>query len=47
VLRRSWHLVGIDVERERCASTAAGFLASLPLPGRRPARDRTTARTPR
>ncbi len=45
ILRRSWHLVGIDVERDRCADEAARFLDSLPLPGRRraarPARSRT------
>jgi carboxylesterase len=38
VLPRSWHLVGIDVERDRVADEAARFLESLPLPGRRPAR---------
>lgn len=38
MLRRSWHLVGIDVERDRCADHAAQFLAELPVPGRRPAR---------
>jgi carboxylesterase len=38
VLPRSWHLVGIDVERDRCADEAARFLESLPLSGRRPAR---------
>jgi carboxylesterase len=38
VLPKSWHLVGIDVERERCADEVARFLESLPLPGRRPAR---------
>ena len=43
VLRDSWHLVGIDVERDRCAELAAGFLSALPLPGRRaPPRSRTT-----
>jgi carboxylesterase len=47
VLPRSWHLVGIDVERERCAAAAAGFLSSLPLPGRRAAPARPSARTPR
>jgi carboxylesterase len=44
VLPRSWHLVGIDVERDRVADEAARFLESLPLPGRRsarPARSRT------
>ena len=34
VLPRSWHLVGIDVERERCADLVAGFLDRLPLTGR-------------
>jgi carboxylesterase len=34
LLPRSWHLVGIDVERDRCADAAAAFLAALPLPGR-------------
>lgn len=34
VLPRSWHLVGIDVERERCAELTADFLEGLPLPGR-------------
>jgi carboxylesterase len=39
LLERSWHLVGIDVERDRCADAAAEFLAALPAPGRRaPAR---------
>jgi carboxylesterase len=38
VLPRSWHLVGIDVERDRVADEAARFLESLPLRGRRPAR---------
>ena len=37
LLERSWHLVGIDVERDRCAAAAAGFLQGLPLPGRRAA----------
>jgi carboxylesterase len=43
VLPRSWHLVGIDVERDRVADEAARFLESLPLPGRRarPGRSRT------
>jgi carboxylesterase len=35
LLERSWHLVGIDVERDRCAGAAAEFLEALPLPGRR------------
>jgi carboxylesterase len=39
VLPRSFHLVGIDVERERCAELAAGFLDSLPLQGSSPAAD--------
>jgi carboxylesterase len=38
LLRRSWHLVGIDVERDRCAGEALRFLEALPLPGRRSAR---------
>src|SRR6266540_2096451 len=38
VLRRSWHLVGIDVERDRCADEATRFREALPLPGRRAAR---------
>jgi carboxylesterase len=38
LLRRSWHLVGIDVERDRCADEAARFLEQLPLPGRRAVR---------
>ncbi len=42
VLRRSWHLVGIDVERERCAAAATAFLSGLPLPGRRKGRARTS-----
>jgi carboxylesterase len=37
ILERSQHLVAIDVERDRCAEAAAGFLDELPLPGRRPA----------
>jgi carboxylesterase len=35
VLPESWHLVGIDVERERCAGLAVDFLARLPVPGSR------------
>ncbi|ACG74754.1 alpha/beta hydrolase fold [Anaeromyxobacter sp. K] len=35
VLPESWHLVGIDVERERCAEEAARFLEALPIPGGR------------
>jgi carboxylesterase len=46
LLPRSWHLVGIDVERERCAAEATRFLAALPLPGSRraPARPARTSR---
>ena len=33
VLERSWHLVGVDVERDRCAEEVASFLAGLPVPG--------------
>jgi carboxylesterase len=47
LLTRSWHLVGIDVERERCAAAAAAFLSSLPLPGRRKTSARSSARTSR
>lgn len=47
VLPESWHLVGIDVERDRCADEAACFLAGLPVPGRRgPARRSTARRRP-
>jgi carboxylesterase len=35
VLEESWHLVGIDVERDRCADEAARFLGALPIPGAR------------
>ena len=35
VLPESWHLVGIDVERDRCAGEVEGFLSGLPVPGRR------------
>lgn len=35
LLPRSFHLVGVDVERERCAKVTRAFLASLPIPGRR------------
>lgn len=44
-LEQSWHLVGIDVERDRCADAAAEFLEGLPLPGRRRAPPRRS--TPR
>jgi carboxylesterase len=37
VLERSWHLVGIDVERDRCADETLRFLESVPVPGRRAA----------
>jgi carboxylesterase len=29
VLPESYHLVGVDVERERCADAVIGFLAGL------------------
>jgi carboxylesterase len=32
VLPRSWHLLGIDVERDRCADEILRFFASLPAP---------------
>jgi carboxylesterase len=38
LLRRSWHLVGVDVERDRCADAALRFLEAIPVPGRRRAR---------
>ncbi len=37
VLEDSWHLVGIDVERDLCADVATRFLSGLPLPGARTA----------
>ena len=43
VLENSWHLVGIDLDRDRCAEEVSRFLAGLPVPGRRPAR-RASAR---
>jgi carboxylesterase len=44
VLEESWHLVGIDVERDRCAREAVEFLDALPIPGRRePSRRRAPA----
>jgi carboxylesterase len=46
VLPESWHLVGIDVERERCAHEVEQFLEGLPVPGRR-APPVTAARTRR
>jgi carboxylesterase len=36
VLEHSFHLVGIDVERDRCADAVAKFVSALPVPGRRP-----------
>lgn len=36
VLPQSWHLVGVDVERERCADASLEFLERLRLPGHRP-----------
>jgi len=55
VLPESWHLVGVDVERERCAAEARRFLDGLarprtaqvpvtPPPPGRPARARKPAR---
>jgi len=35
VLEHSWHLVGIDVERDECAALVSEFLRGLPIPGRR------------
>jgi carboxylesterase len=42
LLPRSWHLVGIDVERDRCADAAAAFVAAQPVPRRRAPRRDTT-----
>jgi carboxylesterase len=47
LLERSFHLVGIDVERDRCAEAAAAFLSKLPIPGRRTASARGRARRSR
>ncbi len=44
VLERSWHLVGVDVERDRVAELSLRFLEGLPLPGTR-IRPRPTRRT--
>jgi carboxylesterase len=44
LLEESWHLVGIDVERDRCADAAAEFLSSLPVPGARRRRPRPARR---
>jgi carboxylesterase len=41
VLPRSWHLAAIDVERDRCAELALGFLERLPLRGAAPPATRT------
>jgi carboxylesterase len=35
VLRRSFHLVGIDVERDRCADEVLSFFEHIPVPARR------------
>jgi carboxylesterase len=43
VLEESWHLVGIDVERDRCAREAVEFLEAIPVPGRREAPRRRPA----
>jgi carboxylesterase len=40
VLPESWHLVGIDVERDRCAAEAARFLEEIPARIGREARAR-------
>jgi carboxylesterase len=44
LLPRSAHLVGIDVERDRCADAACAFLTGLPLPGSRRAPKRRRSR---
>jgi carboxylesterase len=46
VLPQSQHLVGIDVEQERCAEEVLAFVESLPIPGQRPPRT-GPRRTPR
>jgi carboxylesterase len=33
ILPESYHLVGVDVERERCAEAALRFVSALPVPG--------------
>jgi carboxylesterase len=38
ILPRSWHLIGIDVERDRCADETLRFLEAIPVPGGRGAR---------
>jgi carboxylesterase len=43
VLEESAHLVGIDVERDRCAAAVAAFVSALPVPGRRDGRGRRSA----
>jgi carboxylesterase len=35
ILRRSQHLVGIDVERDRCADEVLSFFEGIPVPARR------------
>jgi len=45
VLPESWHLVAVDVERERCADLVEAFLAEQPVPGTRGTRHRATPRT--
>lgn len=40
VLPESFHLVGIDVERDRCADDVLRFIEALPVPGRRAASTR-------
>jgi carboxylesterase len=45
VLPESWHLVGIDLERDRCAEEVAEFLEGLPVPGRRGRAPAVPART--
>lgn len=47
VLRRSYHLVGIDVERERCAELVHDFFEGIPVPAGREAAGAAGAATPR
>jgi carboxylesterase len=44
VLPQSFHLVGVDVERDACAEAVARFFAQLPVPGQRRARPEAAAR---
>jgi carboxylesterase len=47
VLPESFHLVGVDVEREQCADAALAFLAGVRVPGGRGPGERVARRAPR